>query len=165
VTQPSARRLALVVLADSAAWAGWSAIVGYGAQRLPASTLDHDRWLTRPRRWERGGQIYEGLGIRRWKDRLPEAGTLFRGGTSKRSLPGRSDDALHRFAAETRRAELVHWAIPAVTPAFALWNPPALVGAMAAYAVLANLPCLAVQRYNRARILRVLDRRAAAAGS
>ena len=155
------RPLLPVVLADAATWAAWSAVVGYAAHRLRASWLDHDGALTRLRPWERGGRLYERAGIRRWKDRLPEAGATFRGGRSKRALPGRSDDELRAFAAETRRAELVHWVIPSITPVFVLWNPPALVGAMAVYAVVANLPCLFVQRYNRARVARVLDRRAA----
>ena len=41
---------------------------------------------------------------------------------------------------------------------FVLWNPPVLLAAMAGYAVVANAPCIAVQRFNRARILRVLRR-------
>lgn len=150
-----------IVALDALAWAGWSAVVGYAAHRLPLSRLDHDGPLTRLRRWERGGRVYERLGIRRWKDRLPEFGAVFRGGTSKRSLPSRSTPALARFAAETRRAELVHWAIPLLTPVFALWNPASLFGAMVGYAVLANAPCLIVQRYNRGRLERVLARRRA----
>lgn len=74
----------------------------------------------------------------------------------KRSLPRRDREGLTRFAAETRRAELVHWAIPAALPIFALWNPAALLAAMAAYALVANAPCVIVQRYNRGRIERVL---------
>ena len=101
------------------------------------------------------------VGIRRWKHRLPEAGALFRGGVTKRSLPGSSDDGLWAFVAETRRAELVHWAIPAIVPLFALWNPPWLFAAMVGYAPMANVPCLLVQRYNRARLLRLLERRSA----
>lgn len=146
-----------VVLADSAVWAGWSALVGYGAHRLPDERLARDGRLTRIRPWERDGRIWERIGIRRWKDRLPEAGRAF-GGRSKRHLPGRGPDDLDRFAAETRRAELVHWAIPLVLPLFVLWNPPVLLAAMAAYAVLANVPCIVVQRFNRARILRVRAR-------
>jgi glycosyl-4,4'-diaponeurosporenoate acyltransferase len=153
----------LLVALNAGTWAAWSAVVGYGAHRLPAARLDADGFLTRPRRWERGGRVYEHLAIRRWKDLLPEAGTVFRGGTSKRALPGRTSEDLRRFAAETRRAELVHWTIPLITPVFAIWSPPALLAAMVAYAVVANLPCLIVQRYNRARIGRVLERRAPAA--
>jgi glycosyl-4,4'-diaponeurosporenoate acyltransferase len=151
--------LGLVVLADSAVWAGWSAVVGYGAHRLPPRVVARDNRLTRLRAWERSGRAYEAIGIRRWKDRLPEAGAVFGGGVSKRALPGRRVDDLERFAAETRRAELVHWAIPLITPVFALWNPPALFAAMVAYAVVANAPCIAIQRFNRARLTRVLDRR------
>jgi glycosyl-4,4'-diaponeurosporenoate acyltransferase len=148
-----------IVLLDALVWAGWSAVVGYAAHRLPLRRLDHDAPLTRLRTWERGGRVYERLGIRRWKDRLPEFGAVFRGGASKRSLPSRDTAHLTRFAAETRRAEIVHWAIPLVTPLFVLWNPAWLVGGMVVYAVVANAPCLIVQRYNRGRLLRVLTRR------
>ena len=148
--------LPLLVAVDSLAWASWSAVVGYACHRLPVNALASDNAFTRPRRFEQGGRLYERFHIRRWKDRLPEAGALFAGGTSKRRLPSRDDTALRRFAAETRRAELVHWFIAAATPFFALWNPPALFAAMAAYGVAANAPFIAVQRYNRARIARVL---------
>lgn len=151
----------LVALVDAAVWAAWSVAVGYRAARLPLSRLAEDGWLTRPRSWERGGRFYERFAIVGWKDRLPEAGSVFKGGTSKRALPGRSDEDLRRFAAETRRAELVHWQIMAITPVFLLFNPPVLIVAMVAYAVVANVPFIAIQRYNRLRILRILDRRAA----
>jgi glycosyl-4,4'-diaponeurosporenoate acyltransferase len=151
----------VVVAADAAVWAGWSLVVGSAAHRIPPDRLARDGRVTRIRAWERSGRVYEALGIRRWKDRLPELGAVLgsadsRGySLSKRRVPGRGPTARARFAAETRRAELVHWAVPAVLPLFAVWNPPALFAAMAAYAVLANLPCLVVQRYNRVRLLRI----------
>jgi glycosyl-4,4'-diaponeurosporenoate acyltransferase len=143
------------VLLDAAVWAGWSMVVGALALQLPVAVLDRESWITRPRRWERAGRAYERVGIRRWKDRLPEAGAWL-GGASKRRLAGTDREQLRRFAQETRRAELVHWCVAAIWPVFLLWNPPFLVAAMAAYAVLANAPCIAVQRFNRARIARVL---------
>lgn len=145
-----------MVLADAATWAGWSVTVGFVASRMPLERLTRDRWLTRLRPWERDGRRYERLGVRRWKDRLPEAGAFFAGGVSKRTLPRRDRRGLSRFAAETRRAELVHWAIPAALPVFALWNSPVLLVAMAAYALVANAPCVIVQRYNRGRVERLL---------
>jgi glycosyl-4,4'-diaponeurosporenoate acyltransferase len=151
--------LGLVVAADAVVWAGWSAVVGYAAHRLPVDRLAKDDPLTRLRAVERDGRIYERLRIRRWKDRLPELGDAFPGGVSKRALRSGANADLRRLVAETRRAELVHWAIPAIVPVFAVWNPAALMVAMVAYAVVANLPCLVVQRYNRGRLLRVLARR------
>jgi glycosyl-4,4'-diaponeurosporenoate acyltransferase len=152
-------RLDLVVAADAALWAAWSAAAGYAAHRIPARRLATDGPLTRLRAVERDGRAYERLRIRRWKDRLPELGAAFPGGVSKRGLRSGDSADLRRFVAETRRAELVHWTIPAIVPVFALWNPGLLMAAMVAYAAIANLPCLVVQRYNRARLLRVLARR------
>ncbi|HET9631619.1 MAG TPA: hypothetical protein VFP73_04435 [Terrabacter sp.] len=154
----SRRAWVVAVLVDAAVWAGWSTAVGYAAQRLPPDALTRDTWLTRIRGWEGGGRTWEAVGIRRWKDRLPDFGPAL-GGSSKRHLPGPGAADLERFSAETRRAELVHWAIPLALPVFALWNPPGLLTGMAVYAVAANVPCLVVQRYNRARVDRLLARR------
>jgi glycosyl-4,4'-diaponeurosporenoate acyltransferase len=43
-----------------------------------------------------------------------------------------------------------------------LWNPWWLGLAMVGYALAANLPCLLTQRYNRARLMRMLARRGVA---
>ncbi len=148
----------LLALAGAAAWAGWSALCGYVAHRTPASRFQHDR-LLKIREFERDGRTYERvLHIKAWKDALPEAGTLFRGGMSKAHLPGHDPVSLHRFAGETRRAERTHWAILALGPTFFAWDPWWLATAMLGYGLAANVPCLLVQRYNRARLLRVLDR-------
>ena len=68
---------------------------------------------------------------------------------------------LGRYLVETRRGELAHWAIMAAAPLFLLWNPWTIWLLMVAYAVVANLPCIVIQRYNRARLLRILKRRQA----
>lgn len=146
-----------LVVADVVAWGLVSLIVGYSAHRLPLHRLDHDTSLTRLRPFEHGGRVYERrLRITRWKDRVPEAGQVFAGGVSKRTVT-RAD--LDRYLIETRRAELTHWGIMAAAPLFLLWNPPAIWLLMVAYALVANLPCLVIQRYNRARVLRILERR------
>lgn len=111
------------------------------------------------RSWEEGGRVYErSLAIRKWKDRLPDAARWFSGGFAKANLRGREPDYLQRFIRETWRGELCHWAALAFTPVFFLWNPLWADGVMVGYAVVANLPCILVQRYNRARFQRLLAR-------
>jgi glycosyl-4,4'-diaponeurosporenoate acyltransferase len=98
------------------------------------------------------------LRIKRWKDRLPEAGALFAGGFSKRDLTSHDRAHLERFAAETRRAEAVHWMILAtvvVFPLFVVWY--ALIPNVI-YALAANVPFIMIQRYNRARLERIIAR-------
>lgn len=150
----------VAVLVDIAAWGAVHAGTGYVAHRLPLSRLGRDGWLLRPRRFERDGRCYERIGIRRWKDRLPEAGALFPGGVSKRHLPG-GRSGLERYAAESRRAELAHWWALAAGPSFALVNRPLATALLVTYGVAVNLPFIAIQRYNRLRINRVLAARAA----
>ena len=148
-----------LVLVDIAAWAVVHTATGYAVHRAPASWFAADTWLTRGRAWERGGRCYERVRIRRWKDRLPEAGALFAGGMSKRHVPSHDDAGIAGFALETRRAEWGHWLAAAGSLPFGLWNPPAIAAVMVVYGVAVNAPFIAIQRYNRLRIGRVLSRR------
>jgi glycosyl-4,4'-diaponeurosporenoate acyltransferase len=151
----------VTVALDVAVWGAVHAGTGYFVHRLPATTraLAEDRWWSRTRSFERDGRFYEQrFGIKRWKDRVPEAGALFDAGVSKRALPARDRAGLQRFVVETRRAELGHWLAAAAGPLFALWNPPAVAVVMVCYGIGINAPFVAIQRYNRARVARVLRR-------
>ena len=152
---------AATIVVDVVAWGAFHAATGYAAHRLTDERLDEDSWLLRPRRFETGGRWYRRtLRIDRWKDRLPEAGDLFRGGISKRHLPGYADANLQLFARETRRAELAHWWAMWCGPLFVLWNPPLAAALLVGYGVAVNLPFVAIQRYNRLRIEALVERRA-----
>ena len=147
--------VALVVF-DAAVWFALSVAVGYAGHRVPSRWLTRDGALTRLRPFETDGSFWQRrFAVRRWKDRLPDAGAFF-GGISKRRLRGTT---LEVFLIETRRAEIVHWGLLACAPLFALWNPPLLTGAMLFFALIANGPCLVVQRFNRARLLRLVSHR------
>ena len=144
-----------VVVLDTLAWTMWSAAAGWWTGRPGWGRPAADGPVLRLRPFERGGGWYETrLHVKRWKDRLPEAGRAF-GGRSKRQLPPGRAAGLRVFLAECRRAERTHWLILAATPVFALWNPPGLFLAMVAFAVAANVPCLMVLRYNRARVVAI----------
>lgn len=149
--------------AGALTWGIWSAACGYRAHRLARSRLEHDGWLLRLRPVERSGRVYErAVRIKRWKDLLPEAGALFRGGFSKRRVQRHDRAHLEEFVVATRRAEVAHWPILALAPTFLVWIPFGmpwwLATTMVAYGVAANVPCILVQRYNRARLMRILER-------
>jgi glycosyl-4,4'-diaponeurosporenoate acyltransferase len=100
------------------------------------------------------------LAIRRWKDLLPDGAVWFRGAFPKRNLRGRDSEYFMRFIQESRRGEAAHWAMLFAAPIFIIWNPPWAVAVMFAYAILANLPCIVTQRYNRLRLLHIQQLRA-----
>ncbi|MDQ2726620.1 MAG: hypothetical protein M3Y91_01860 [Actinomycetota bacterium] len=152
----------VAVLVDALLWAGWSILAGVLGARWPHDRVGRDSPLTTLRAFESGGGLYRRIGIRHWKRWLPDAGS-FAGGRRKR-LDRRLDPAgWTDLAGETRRAERVHWLILLALPVTALWSSGVLLGAMVAYAVVANGPCIAAQRYNRLRLV-ALGHRAARRG-
>lgn len=146
-------RILLGLVVAVAYWLGLSGFVGWVANRLPDSWLERvaARWPRAP--FEEGGGWYrKRLVIERWKDRLPEAGG-FAGGRSKRHLIAR--EQVEVLYVETMRAELVHLVLLVTEWVPALWLPGTWASVALIYALGANLPFLAVQRYNRARIDRL----------
>lgn len=96
------------------------------------------------------------LRIRRWKHLLPDGASWISGTFSKSRIASHDPDYLQRFALEARRGEIAHWCMLFCFPTFYLWNPPWASIVMTIYAVVANLPCIIVQRYNRFVILQGL---------
>jgi glycosyl-4,4'-diaponeurosporenoate acyltransferase len=138
---------------------GWLAIQ-LGLARLVARIPDSRLRPPPAFAWERGGDAYEHCcAIHRWKDVLPDGGAWFAGGFAKARLARRDPAYLRQFARETWRGELCHWLALCCTPLFFPWNPWWGDLVIAAYAILANLPCILVQRHNRARLQRLLERR------
>ncbi|MFN5971991.1 MAG: hypothetical protein ACK47N_00460 [Microcystis sp.] len=138
-------------------WTAWSLLIGFIGHQLPLKFLETDTCLTRPRPWGEDRQWYNRvLRIKRWKDRLPEAGDFFPGGFRKTSVGGGDCAVMSRFLAETRRAEYVHIAIWLFWLVTMLWTPGWGVLVNLAVGTAFNLPCLWVQRYNRLRLQHLL---------
>ena len=134
--------------------------LAWGFTQLAAERFDWRNIFARPKMWERGGKFYEtALRIKSWKDRLPDAARMFRGGFAKSNLPAAAPEYLERFLRETWRGELVHWLALLALPLFAIWNPWWGVAVNAAVAVAVNFPCILALRYNRARFQRLLIKR------
>lgn len=146
-------------LVSSVVWTVTFLLVGRWGARLPVARLAPGP-VTALRAFERGGRTWDRwLGVRRWKDRVPDAGTAW-GGASKHALVRGGRRQLDRLRAETVRAERVHWVVLASTPLHALWCRPSVMAAMAVFGVVANVPFIVIQRSNRGRIDALRERRA-----
>lgn len=140
------------------AWVLIGLSTGWFMHRVDPARLAHDSSVSRLHRWETRCFYRDRLKISRWKDRLPEAGGFFEGGFAKRRISNRSEDHLNRWVAETRRAEYTHWLNIAAGPLFLLLFPPGLAMVHLCFALLAHLPFVAIQRYNRLRLQSTADR-------
>ena len=130
-------------------------VSGYVVHLFPDSLYRPEQLLFRLHRWEYRGSIYRRyLRIHAWKDHLPEAGKFFSLHPFDKSHLTRFDrDYLARFILETCRAELAHVLPFLFYPLCLPWNPWPANLIMFLYAVLANVPFILIQRYNRARLL------------
>lgn len=129
--------------------------LAWGFMRMPAA------WFETP---DRGFHLetrvfYERwFGVKHWKDLLPDGASWFGGGFAKNELTATDAGHLQKFIRETRRGEICHGCAFLFVPIFFLWNPWWGDLVIVAYAVIANLPCVIAQRYNRIRMRRVLAR-------
>lgn len=122
---------------------------------LPREWFHEDKFPYRPYRWEKGGKIYQKIGIQYWKDLVPDMSKIDKHMVRK-SLQAQADSAhIYRLLQETCVAELVHWILMLLglwscrlwhTGGFILWI---------FYALLGHVPFILIQRYNRPRLRRL----------
>lgn len=126
-------------------------------QRLPCR-FHPERFPFRPQRWERGGRIYAGLHIGSWKKLVPDMSRLLPDMVRK-ELPASGAVTAAQAAAlvqETCRAEAVHGASCLLgLVCLRLWPGWGGVAVVLVWVLLANLPFILIQRYNRPRLIRL----------
>ncbi len=148
----------LLVLLNSGSWFLIMFITGAIIQKMAIRRFRERGFLFRTREWEQHGAVYRRLGVKKWKELLPDGAGIFSDGFRKRHMDEYDEFYLKRFILETCRAEMVHWVILAETPLFFLWNPFSAAPILIAFSLGINLPCIIVQRYNRPRLRTFLNR-------
>jgi glycosyl-4,4'-diaponeurosporenoate acyltransferase len=148
----------LAVLKCALGWLSWSLLVGALANRVPPSWLAAGHWFWRLSRQGRRQGFERRLAIRRWKAWLPDAGNALPKGVAKAALVGRDRADLERLVLETKRAELVHLLLLPFWIVTSRWLTPAGVLLNLLFACGFNLPCIWIQRYNRLRLISLLER-------
>ncbi|MBN2351340.1 MAG: hypothetical protein JXD23_02140 [Spirochaetales bacterium] len=142
-----------IILINCAAWLVVHLAAAWSCSLAPRRWFDARAFPYRHRRWERDGRFYQtAFRVRAWKSRLPDLGKF-----RKKRLASGSREYLGKFVEETCRAELTHFIVILAVPLFVIWNNWLAAACMVPYVLLENLPCVIAQRYNRGRILRILD--------
>lgn len=138
------------------------ALAFLGGEMLPRKNFDYSAFPYRPFAWEKEGKIYEKLRIRRWKDHLPDMSKHVKTMFAKELISPRDPEYTRRLILETCVAELTHDVLILLSPIF----PHYMTGvwadvAMLLYAV-GNLPFILIQRYNRPRLVKLMEKQLAA---
>lgn len=149
-----------IIIANVALWPIIHIVVSWYFTKLPRNLFDPNHVLFRQKKWEQNGLFYDKcFNLKKWKKRLPDGAAWFNGGFPKGKLLSKDPAYLNDFIKETCRGEAAHLATMLVTPLFFIWNPPWADLVMLGYGILANLPCIMVQRYNRIFLTKLSQRR------
>lgn len=133
--------------------------VAYFITLVPERFINVRSWLYKQRNWEKDGIIYEQVfRIKSWKELLPDGSALFKKGFKKKRMVSLTKEYLEKFILEVCRAEMVHWIVILFSPVFFIWNWWWVGIIMIIYAIIANLPCILAQRYNRIRFRKLLKK-------
>ncbi len=139
-------------------WPVYQFIGAFIALKMDKNQLDSNRSLYKTRNWEKDGYIYNHIfKVKKWKKYLPDGGGFLKNSFKKSKLENTSYENLQKYLIESCRAELTHWI--AIIPfwTFGIFSPPRVIFYMFIYAIIANIPCIIVQRYNRPRIIKYLN--------
>ncbi len=147
----------VMFIIDVAAWLCINLGVSGIVSLFSADSFNPGSWLYRVRGWEQNRWFYDGiLRVKAWKRWLPDGAAVSRRAFRKKHLLKSDSAYLQTFLQETCRAEVLHWIIFLFCPVFFIWNQWYVGIIMIAYAAISNVPCIITQRYNRARLVRIL---------
>lgn len=129
-------------------------------QALPRARFSAESFPYRTADWENGGRVYEKLGIKHWKDALPDMSRIMPDMVKKKLTGQNREQGMDVLIAETCVAECVHyWLIVLSLGIFLFWRGGWAVVFWLVYNILGNVPFILIQRYNRPRLVLLEQRR------
>ncbi len=129
-------------------------------QALPRARFSAESFPYRTADWENGGRVYEKLGIKHWKDALPDMSRIMPDMVKKKMTGQNREQGMDVLIAETCVAECVHyWLIVLSLGIFLFWRGGWAVVFWLVYNILGNVPFILIQRYNRPRLVLLEQRR------
>lgn len=126
---------------------------------LPKGMFNAERFPYRPFGWERQGAVYDALGVRRWKERVPDMSAILPKLMPSKHMPANASSGdLLLMIRETCVAEFIHGLLCAAGfGCAAIWRGWGWALSVL-YALVGNVPYIVIQRYNRPKLTRILRR-------
>ena len=139
--------------------AGLGILSHFIGQALPRAHFDAQKFPYRTADWEKNGKVYEKLGIKHWKDRLPDMSKIMPD-MVKKKMSAAKEQGTDVLIAETCVAECVHWSLIVLSMGiFLFWHSAWAVVFWLVYNIAGNVPFIIIQRYNRPRLVMLEQRR------
>lgn len=135
----------------------WHIVIWMFCVYADASFFVNSKLICKTCKWEKNGQFYTRfLKIKKWKDKLPQY--TAKGGFSKKNLISASmldKKYIEMFIGETCRGEWNHLVCCFYFVIAFIINPINYAMIFSLLVIIGNIPFIAIQRYNRIRLLKV----------
>ncbi len=126
---------------------------------LPYKWFRSDRFPYKSFRFERDGRIYLRLHINKWHNKVPDMSRIFPELMPSKKMTDDSTETLLTMIHETCIAEFVHWVLCFLgLYTLHIWKGWVGVLVTLAYIFIGNLPFCLIQRYNRPRFIKLMNR-------
>lgn len=115
-------------------------------QALPRARFSAESFPYRTADWENGGRVYEKLGIKHWKDALPDMSRIMPDMVKKKMTKQSREQGMEVLVAETCVAECVHyWLIVLSLGIFLFWRGVWALVFWLVYNILGNVPFIMIR--------------------
>ncbi len=126
---------------------------------VPKRLFRADRFPFRLYAWEQEGKIYNRIGVRRWKEKVPDMSAILPWVMPSKKLPKNATaEHVERMIQETCVAEWIHGLLCILGFGCVLIWKGFWGWAVSVLYLLGNLPDIIIQRYNRPKLVRILER-------
>jgi len=130
------------------------------ASLVKRDNIDYTRFPYCTHSFEKGGRLYDKIGIRRWKDKVPDMSNFLKNLVKKEIKAESTSADILRQIQETCVAEMIHFVLILLSLAvFFYWRSKWAILFEAIYIFILNLPFILIQRYNRPRLIKLYQRK------
>ena len=108
--------------------------------------------------FEKNGKIYDRIGIKKWKEKLPDMSRVMRDMLPKKISYGATGESVGALIKETCVAECIHCGLSVLSfGIYFIWKNYIGILLVAVFIVL-NTPFILIQRYNRPHLIKLKKR-------
>ena len=118
-------------------------------EALPRKWFNPEAWPFAPFKFEQNGRIYDKIGVRHWKDKLPDMSKVMPDMTRKSVSMTAGSAHAENVVRETCVAETVHWVLMLLSWIIYRIYACTLGALIAIIYALSHIPFIIIQRYNR----------------
>ncbi len=110
--------------------------------------------------FEQNGKLYDKIGIRYWKDKVPDMSNFLKNLVKKEIRLKSSAADILRQIQETCVAEMIHFVLILLSLLiFIYWRSKWAILFEAIYIFIFNVPFILIQRYNRPRLIKLYQKK------